>query len=84
METYVALLRGVNVGGKTLKMEPLRGVFEQGGFSRVAAAARAKAGFFGGFGPGEKEDLLALWLARGTRWIAVYSCGAYGIDEGSI
>ncbi len=50
----------------------------------MAAAARAKAGFFGGFGPGEKEDLLALWLARGTRWIAVYSCGAYGIDEGSI
>src|SRR4051812_32408943 len=35
METYVALLRGVNVGGKTLKMEPLRGAFEQGGFSDV-------------------------------------------------
>jgi uncharacterized protein (DUF1697 family) len=35
METYVALLRGINVGGKTLKMEPLRGAFEKAGFFDV-------------------------------------------------
>jgi len=35
MQTCVALLRGVNVGGKTLKMEPLRSAFEELGFSAV-------------------------------------------------
>ena len=35
MQTCVALLRGVNVGGKTIKMEPLRAAFEELGFSRV-------------------------------------------------
>ena len=35
MQTCVALLRGVNVGGKSIKMAPLRSTFEDLGFSRV-------------------------------------------------
>jgi len=35
MQTYVALLRGVNVGGKICKMELVRSVFEHLGFSAV-------------------------------------------------
>jgi uncharacterized protein (DUF1697 family) len=35
MQTCVALLRGINVGGKTIKMEPLRAAFEELGFSRI-------------------------------------------------
>lgn len=33
--TYVALLRGVNVGGKTVKMDRLRAAFEGMGFGNV-------------------------------------------------
>jgi uncharacterized protein (DUF1697 family) len=33
--TYIALLRGVNVGGVVVKMEPLREVFEKLGFKNV-------------------------------------------------
>jgi hypothetical protein len=33
---YVALLRGINVGGNTIiKMEQLRACFEAGGFSQI-------------------------------------------------
>src|ERR1043166_7943201 len=35
MQAYVALLRGVNVGGKICKMELVRAVFERLGFSAV-------------------------------------------------
>ena len=35
MQNYVALLRGVNVGGKTMKMEALRSIFLELGFSNV-------------------------------------------------
>jgi len=35
MPAYIALLRGVNVGGKTVKMERLRAVVEEMGFSAV-------------------------------------------------
>lgn len=35
MPAYIALLRGVNVGGKTLKMELVRKAFEELGFSAV-------------------------------------------------
>lgn len=36
MPTYIAMLRGVNVSGKTLKMDQLRGSFEKNGFSGVS------------------------------------------------
>ncbi len=35
METYIALLRGINVGGKTVKMERLRTVLGALGFEQV-------------------------------------------------
>jgi len=35
MQTCVALLRGVNVGGKTINMEPLRAALEELGFCNV-------------------------------------------------
>jgi len=36
METYIAILRGVNVGGKTLKMADLRTKIERLGFENVS------------------------------------------------
>ncbi|HXJ23779.1 MAG TPA: DUF1697 domain-containing protein [Polyangia bacterium] len=36
MTSYVALLRGVNVGGKVAKMETVRGSFEALGFGQVS------------------------------------------------
>ena len=35
MPAYVSMLRGINVGGKTIKMERLRAAFEALSFSRV-------------------------------------------------
>src|SRR5271163_2335937 len=35
MPGYIALVRGINVGGKTIKMEPLRASFEALGFDQV-------------------------------------------------
>ena len=35
MPKYVALLRAINVGGHTVKMEYLRGLFEASGFANV-------------------------------------------------
>ena len=35
MPRYVALLRGVNLGGHTVKMDRLRGLFEELGFANV-------------------------------------------------
>src|SRR5690349_14004133 len=36
MPRYVALLRGINVGGHTVKMDPLRDEFERMGFANVS------------------------------------------------
>jgi len=47
METCLALLRGVNVGGKTCKMEALRGVFEELGFSKVKTYVQSGNVVFG-------------------------------------
>ena len=41
METFLALLRGVNVGGKTCKMEALRALFEKLGASHVRTYAQS-------------------------------------------
>jgi uncharacterized protein (DUF1697 family) len=35
MTCYIALVRGINVGGKMIKMEPLRASFEALGFDKV-------------------------------------------------
>ncbi|HET7657344.1 MAG TPA: DUF1697 domain-containing protein [Bacillales bacterium] len=35
MKPYIALLRGINVGGKVVKMEALRNVFNEMGFENV-------------------------------------------------
>jgi uncharacterized protein (DUF1697 family) len=35
MKKYVAFLRGINVGGKTIKMDKLKGLFESLGFKNV-------------------------------------------------
>lgn len=36
MQQYVAFLRGINVGGHRVKMDRLRGLFEDMGFSKVS------------------------------------------------
>src|SRR5687768_17091294 len=35
MPRYIALLRAINVGGHTVKMDHMRGLFEQSGFTNV-------------------------------------------------
>ena len=35
MTKYIAFLRAINVGGRTVKMDHLRGIFESMGFSKV-------------------------------------------------
>jgi uncharacterized protein (DUF1697 family) len=36
MSAYVSMLRGINVGGKTqIRMDSLRGIYEESGFSKV-------------------------------------------------
>jgi uncharacterized protein (DUF1697 family) len=36
MSAYVSMLRGINVGGKTqIRMDSLRGIYEEAGFSKV-------------------------------------------------
>jgi uncharacterized protein (DUF1697 family) len=35
MPRYIALLRAINVGGRVVKMDRLRALFEEGGFSQV-------------------------------------------------
>ncbi len=44
--TYVALLRGINVGGHTIKMDQLRGHFSQLGFGNVRSYIQTGNVFF--------------------------------------
>lgn len=44
--TYIALLRGINVGGHTVKMEQLRGLFSELGFGRVRSYIQTGNVFF--------------------------------------
>jgi uncharacterized protein (DUF1697 family) len=44
--TYIALLRGINVGGHTVKMERLRGLFSDLGFARVRSYIQTGNVFF--------------------------------------
>ncbi|HXT37878.1 MAG TPA: DUF1697 domain-containing protein [Chloroflexota bacterium] len=44
--TYIALLRGMNVGGHTVKMDHLRGLFGELGFDRVRSYIQTGNVFF--------------------------------------
>ena len=44
--TYIALLRGINVGGHTVKMERLRGLFGELGLERVRSYIQTGNVFF--------------------------------------
>lgn len=44
--TYIALLRGINVGGHTVKMDRLRSLFEELGFARVRSYIQTGNVFF--------------------------------------
>jgi uncharacterized protein (DUF1697 family) len=44
--TYIALLRGINVGGRTVKMETLRAAFAELGFARVRSYIQTGNVFF--------------------------------------
>jgi uncharacterized protein (DUF1697 family) len=44
--TYIALLRGINVGGHTVKMDRLRGLFGDLGFDRVRSYIQTGNVFF--------------------------------------
>ncbi len=46
METYIAILRGINVGGKTLKMDQLRKSLEQKDFKNVSTYIQSGNVFF--------------------------------------
>ena len=46
METYIAILRGVNVGGKTLKMADLRKKLEKSQFKNVSTYIQSGNVFF--------------------------------------
>ena len=46
METYIAFLRAVNVGGRTVKMDRLRGLFEELGFVNVRTYIQSGNVFF--------------------------------------
>ncbi|MBE3558933.1 MAG: DUF1697 domain-containing protein [Ktedonobacteraceae bacterium] len=43
---YIALLRGINVGGHTVKMERLREIFKEAGFSNVRTYIQSGNVFF--------------------------------------
>lgn len=44
--TYIALLRGINVGGHTVKMDRLRGLFAEQGFGNVRSYIQSGNVFF--------------------------------------
>ncbi len=46
METYIAILRGINVGGKTLKMADLRKSLEKRDFKKVSTYIQSGNVFF--------------------------------------
>jgi uncharacterized protein (DUF1697 family) len=49
--TYVALLRGINVGGHNVKMEQLRGLFGELGFANVRSYIQTGNVFFDSYEP---------------------------------
>jgi uncharacterized protein (DUF1697 family) len=56
MTTYIALLRGINVGGKNLiKMPALKAAFEEDGFEDVATYIQSGNVLFAGPGTGTTE-----------------------------
>ena len=57
--TYVALLRGINVGGHNVKMEQLRGLFGELGFANVRSYIQTGNVFFDSSEP-DRRSLRAL------------------------
>jgi uncharacterized protein (DUF1697 family) len=55
---YIALLRGVNVGGRTVRMEVLRGLFRELGLADVRSYIQSGNVFFA-CPPGGRADLAA-------------------------
>ena len=47
MTQYIALLRGINVGGHTVRMEDLRPLFEELGLENVRTYIQSGNVFFG-------------------------------------
>lgn len=55
MGKYVAFLRGINVGGKTIKMDALRKVFESLGYTNVSTLLASGNAIFESKGSSEKK-----------------------------
>jgi uncharacterized protein (DUF1697 family) len=64
MPRYAAFLRGINLGGRRLTNERLRGCFEQLGLDEVATF-RASGNVIFGAGGGEAPDALARRIEHG-------------------
>jgi len=56
VERYVALLRGINVGGHNVKMEKLRAIFEVNGFTDVSTFI-ASGNILFAYDPSHESDL---------------------------
>lgn len=68
MATYVALLRGVNVGGNTIKMERLRELWSELGFKNVRTYVQSgNVVFDAGGSPSRWSPLIEQRLAGETR-----------------
>ena len=70
---HIALLRAVNVGGRTVKMDRLRALFEELGFERVRTYIQSGNVFFDA--PRTTRDVL-------ERRIAEHLASALGFDVG--
>ena len=79
MAIYVALLRGINVGGKNMiKMPALKECFEAGGFEDVATYIQSGNVLFKGSGSGSAlesriEKMLGKTFGHYRPWVAVRS-----------
>lgn len=52
---YIILLRGINVGGRTIKMEELKKCFEQAGYQKVATVLQTGNVILESSGKGEEK-----------------------------
>lgn len=75
MSTQIALLRGVNVGGKNrVRMEELRAALEAAGFSRVETVIQSGNVLFDSAASGEEN----------ARAVAALLVGRFGVDTSAV
>jgi uncharacterized protein (DUF1697 family) len=75
MRRYIAFLRAINVGGRTVKMQELRAIFESLGFERVETVIASGNVVFDADGTGGKG--LESWIERGLAEALGYEVGTF-------